>query len=106
MKNCASGVIEVKTNHDGVADCDRNTTRVGFCLTLTQSDSTKVITELCQTLNTDLVKRFILFYDFIDRYGLGMIILPNILMNLGGSVSTTTLTQLDQFKIHFSVPLK
>lgn len=40
MKNCASGVIVVKTHHDGVDAHDRNTTKVGFSLILSQSDST------------------------------------------------------------------
>lgn len=35
----------------------------------------------------DLVKRFMAFYDLIDHFGLGMVILPSIVVNLGGTLS-------------------
>jgi hypothetical protein len=65
------------------------------------------------------VKRFITFYDFIDRFGLGMVILPSIVDNLGGTLtakpcrvgsdggssSNLKLINFTDFKICMSIPL-
>jgi hypothetical protein len=51
----------------------------------------KIILNLINQTNKngqdELVKRFITFYDFIDRFGLGMVILPSIVDNLSGTLT-------------------
>jgi len=65
------------------------------------------------------VKRFITFYDFIDRFGLGMVILPSIVDKMGGTLtakpcrvgsdggSFTNLKHINfsDFKICMTIPL-
>ena len=100
MQYCSQGVIILKTNHEGVELHDRNTTRVGFSLTLTVNKTAydeKVLFALINKteqyginddeLQADLVRRYIKYNDIISKFGLGMVIFPCILSNIGGAAS-------------------
>lgn len=107
MQYCSQGVIILKTNHEGVELHDRNTTRVGFSLTLTVNKTAydeKVLFALINKteqyginedeLQADLVRRYIKYNDIISKFGLGMVIFPCILSNIGGAASVK---YIDQF---------
>jgi hypothetical protein len=100
MQYCSQGVIILKTNHEGVELHDRNTTRVGFSLTLSVNKTAydeKVLFALINKteqyginedeLQADLVRRYIKYNDIISKFGLGMVIFPCILSNIGGAAS-------------------
>jgi hypothetical protein len=107
MQYCSQGVIILKTNHEGVELHDRNTTRVGFSLTLSVNKTAydeKVLFALINKteqyginedeLQADLVRRYIKYNDIISKFGLGMVIFPCILSNIGGAASVK---YIDQF---------
>ena len=104
MQYCSQGVIILKTNHEGVELHDRNTTRVGFSLTLTVNKTAydeKVLFALINKteqyginedeLQADLVRRYIKYNDIISKFGLGMVIFPCILSNIGGLLALNNL---------------
>ena len=55
-------------------------------------------------MQSDLVKRFITFYDMIDQFGLGMVIFPGIVSKMSGSTSAKYLPQMSQIGDNKSSP--
>lgn len=82
----------LNTTHEGFDPLDRNITKLGFNLTLSlnQNIDEKVIFTLLkqqsQNGKNDLVNRFITFFEHIEHFGLGIVILPSIIMNLAGKL--------------------
>ena len=99
MRYCNQGLIELQTKHEGFDMSDRNIVRFGFGLKLSinRAFDEKIIFNLInynknQNGQSDLVKRFIAFYDLIDHFGLGMVMLPSIIKNLDGILSVKNCT--------------
>lgn len=93
MRYCNQGLIELQTKHEGFDIINRNIVKFGFSLKLqiNRAFDEKIIFNLINKFGkngqNDLVKRFIAFYDLIDHFGLGMVIFPSIITNLGGTLN-------------------
>lgn len=97
MNYSSQGAIILRTNHEGFELHDRHTIKVGISLTLTVNKTVydeKVLFKLinkveqygsnADELQADLVRRYIKYNDIISKFGLGMVILPCIISNIGG----------------------
>jgi hypothetical protein len=96
--------VVIKTSHEGFQKENRSTTLLGFSLTLNLSENVTMFVDLLKAEHGDSKKDLINFTEQAKVYGLGIAVLPSVVRNLGGVISTQVSGA--QLKVSLAIPIQ